>query len=161
MLESLFNNATDLEACNLIEKRLQHRCFRVNIAKLKKNSFKEHLRWLISYSCNLLRNDFDKNKLFSPLFCGIFNAIFSTFQSHWLLLPLSLKYRNKFTVQTISFLMKTFFSIFCFSSSTFFIYIFSSLFTYFIFNIFSINLHLLQKIDIIETKLVWNSFLIK
>ena len=33
MLESLFNKAADLLACNVIKKRLQHRCFIVNIAK--------------------------------------------------------------------------------------------------------------------------------
>ena len=33
MLESLFNKAAALQACNFIKKRLQHRCFPVNIAK--------------------------------------------------------------------------------------------------------------------------------
>ena len=33
MLESLFNKAADLLACNVIKKRLQNRCFVANIAK--------------------------------------------------------------------------------------------------------------------------------
>ena len=33
VLESLFNKAAGLKACNFIKKRLQHRCFPVNIAK--------------------------------------------------------------------------------------------------------------------------------
>ena len=31
--ESVFNKVADLKACNLIEKRLQYRCFPVNIEK--------------------------------------------------------------------------------------------------------------------------------
>ena len=33
MLKSLFNKVTSLHSCNFIKKRLQQRCFRVNIAK--------------------------------------------------------------------------------------------------------------------------------
>ena len=33
MLESLFNNVAGPQACNVIKKRLQHRCFPVNIEK--------------------------------------------------------------------------------------------------------------------------------
>ena len=33
MLESLFNKVADRKAYNLIKKRLQHRCFPVNIEK--------------------------------------------------------------------------------------------------------------------------------
>ena len=33
MFESLYNKVTDLEACKFIKKRLQRRCFSVNIAK--------------------------------------------------------------------------------------------------------------------------------
>ena len=33
VLESLFHKTAALEACNFIKKRLQHRCFAVNIAK--------------------------------------------------------------------------------------------------------------------------------
>ena len=32
-MESLSNNVVDLKACNVIKKRLQHRCFSENIAK--------------------------------------------------------------------------------------------------------------------------------
>ena len=33
MLETLFNKATGLQACNFMKKRLEYRCFPVNIAK--------------------------------------------------------------------------------------------------------------------------------
>ena len=32
-LQSLFNKTAGLQACNFVEKRLQHKCFPVNIAK--------------------------------------------------------------------------------------------------------------------------------
>ena len=47
MLESLFNKVACQKACNFIKKRLQHRCFPVNIAKFLrtplKKIFEEHL----------------------------------------------------------------------------------------------------------------------
>ena len=47
MLESLFNKVSDLKGGNVIKKRLQHRCFLVNIAKfLRTPFFTEHLRRL-------------------------------------------------------------------------------------------------------------------
>ena len=37
-----------LDSCNFIKKRLQHKCFSVNITKfLRAASFIEHLRWLL------------------------------------------------------------------------------------------------------------------
>ena len=33
VLEYMFNKAADLEVCNFVKKRLQHRCFLVIIAK--------------------------------------------------------------------------------------------------------------------------------
>ena len=46
-LESLFNRAADLQACNLIKKRLKHRCFPVNTAKFLRTAFFiGHLWWL-------------------------------------------------------------------------------------------------------------------
>ena len=45
MVESLFYK---VEACNLIKKRLHHRCFPVKFANsLRTPLFTEHLRWLI------------------------------------------------------------------------------------------------------------------
>ena len=41
MLESLFNKFAGLQAGNFITKRLQHRCFPVNIAKFLKTSILE------------------------------------------------------------------------------------------------------------------------
>ena len=38
----------DLQACKSIKKRLQHKCFPVNIAKILRTAFfMEHLRWLL------------------------------------------------------------------------------------------------------------------
>ena len=37
VLASLFNKVADLRVYNFIKKRLQHRCFPVNIAKFFKN----------------------------------------------------------------------------------------------------------------------------
>ena len=34
VLESLFNEVAGLQTCNVIKKRLQHRCFLVNIANI-------------------------------------------------------------------------------------------------------------------------------
>ena len=48
MLESLFNKVANLKACSFIKKRLQHRCFPVNIAKfLRIAFFIEHFRRLL------------------------------------------------------------------------------------------------------------------
>ena len=33
MLESVFNKVVGLKACNFIKKRLQHRCFPVNVGE--------------------------------------------------------------------------------------------------------------------------------
>ena len=53
MLESLFSEVAELKVCNLIKKRLQHRCFPVNIVKFLRTPFStEHLRWLLLYVSN-------------------------------------------------------------------------------------------------------------
>ena len=83
MLESLFNNATDLEACNLIEKRLQHRCFRVNIAKFKK----------ICYVMTLIKTNYFLH--YFAEFSMQFSVLFKATDYYYLY---QLKYRNKFTV---------------------------------------------------------------
>ena len=47
-LESLFSKVADLKVCNRIKKRLQYRCFPINMAKfLRPAFFIEHLRSLI------------------------------------------------------------------------------------------------------------------
>ena len=47
-LKSLFNKVADLQACKFIKKRLQLRCFPLNIAKFLRTAFLiEHLRWLL------------------------------------------------------------------------------------------------------------------
>ena len=48
VLESFFNKVGSLESCNLLKKRLQHRCFLVNIAKFLRTTISiKHLRWLL------------------------------------------------------------------------------------------------------------------
>ena len=49
VLESVFSKVASMKACNFIKKRLQHRCFSVNIKLFKKISIKEHQRWLLLY----------------------------------------------------------------------------------------------------------------
>ena len=45
LLQSLFNKVAGLQTCNFITKRLQHRCFPVNIVKfLRKPILKNNLR---------------------------------------------------------------------------------------------------------------------
>ena len=39
VLESLFNNVAGLQTCNFIKKRLQRRCFSVNIVKFLRTAF--------------------------------------------------------------------------------------------------------------------------
>ena len=39
VLESLFNKVVGLTVCNFIKKKLQHRCFPVNIAKFFRTGF--------------------------------------------------------------------------------------------------------------------------
>ena len=48
VLKSLFNKVAGIQACNSAKKKLQHRCFPVNIAKFLRTAFfTEHLRWLL------------------------------------------------------------------------------------------------------------------
>ena len=48
MLESLLNKVAHMKACSFIKKRLQRRCFHVNIAKFLITAFFiKHLRWLL------------------------------------------------------------------------------------------------------------------
>ena len=48
MLESLFNNAADLKACNSIKERLQDSCFSVKLPKfLKAPFFTAEFQWLL------------------------------------------------------------------------------------------------------------------
>ena len=49
VLEPFFNKVADLQAYSLINKKLQHRCFAVNIAEIFKNTyFEEHLTTVAS-----------------------------------------------------------------------------------------------------------------
>ena len=52
VLESLFNKVGGLKTWNFIIKRLQRRCFPVNIAKFLRAFFMEHLQWLLQSTDN-------------------------------------------------------------------------------------------------------------
>ena len=68
VLESLLNKFADLRACIFIKKRLQHRCFPVNIAKfLRATFFIEHLWWLLLYLLNQKFVSIKKKKDFQIL----------------------------------------------------------------------------------------------
>ena len=44
----VFNRVTGLKACNIVKNKLQHRCFRVNIAKFLKTAIlTENLWWIL------------------------------------------------------------------------------------------------------------------
>ena len=50
VLKSLFNKVAGLQACNFTKKRLQHRCFPVNIVKfLRTPILKNICEWLLLY----------------------------------------------------------------------------------------------------------------
>ena len=49
VFESLFNKVADLKACNFIKKRLQYRCFPVNIGKLLRTPvLKKNMRIILT-----------------------------------------------------------------------------------------------------------------
>ena len=77
MLEPLFNEVLDLKDCNFIKKRLQHRCFPVNIEKFTKTVFSmKHFRQLL-----LLRLQ-PQIPLFNPC-AGEYTASFPKYLTHW------------------------------------------------------------------------------
>ena len=60
VLESLFNKVTGLQGHNFTKKRLQHRCFPVNIANFKNTYFEKHLRTAASDSSYILHRKLNK-----------------------------------------------------------------------------------------------------
>ena len=53
MLESFFNKVSGLQACIFIKKRLQRKCFPVNIAKFLRTSILKYIfERLLLYFCN-------------------------------------------------------------------------------------------------------------
>ena len=65
-LESFFNKAAGFQACNFIKKRLQHRCFAVNIAKFLgtpflKNIYQRLLGLFAFKTKTMLNNELNKN----------------------------------------------------------------------------------------------------
>ena len=62
MLKLLFNKVAGFKASNFVNKRLQHRCFPVNITKFLRTSFlTEHLGWLI---LKLIMNEIVSHSIF-------------------------------------------------------------------------------------------------
>ena len=50
VLEPLFNKVAGLQACNFIKKRLQHKCFPANVAKILRTAFSiEQHHWLLLF----------------------------------------------------------------------------------------------------------------
>ena len=73
VLETLLNKVTDFQACNFIEKRLQHRFFPVYIVKflrkhIVENIFDRLLLWLSSFKVTL-----HELEIFSPISFEGFN----------------------------------------------------------------------------------------
>ena len=67
MLKSIFNKVATLKACYIIKKRLQHRCFPVNIAKFLRTSILKNI-------CEQLRlgtSNFTKNEILFQAFSTI------------------------------------------------------------------------------------------
>ena len=71
----------------LLEKRLRHRCFPVNLAKLLRTPpfFMEHLWWQLVEVCNFTRKEI-LAQVFSCDFCEMFKNIFFIEHFRWLLL---------------------------------------------------------------------------
>ena len=88
---SFFNKVTDLKVCNFIKKRLQHRCFPVNILEFSRSTFFIEYLWSLvaaSVSCSL----FLTQKLWLSWWYSQSSAIIS--QVHWsFLLRQQLRYR--------------------------------------------------------------------
>ena len=57
VLGSIFNKVAGLKDCNVIKKRLQHRCLRVKFSKLlRRTFFIEHLRWMLLNEIHVDKN---------------------------------------------------------------------------------------------------------
>ena len=91
MLESLFNRVAALKACNFIKKRLQHRCFPVNITKfLRTRFFIEHF-WRL----------FLKKKIIIPAL-GLTHTFEHPFLQHFALPKHSKSFSHSLTATTPS-----------------------------------------------------------
>ena len=79
VLESIFKKVPDLQTCNFIKKRPQHRCFPVNIAKFL-------IQPILKNICKqLLFNFFNGTLLHGPksLRSSLYDSIRLQGQSHW------------------------------------------------------------------------------
>ena len=98
MLEFLSNKVTGLKAGNFIKKRLQHRCFPVNIGKLLRTDFFiEHHRWLllseltVQYWASVSTNKSSSSDQSMFFTCSLLNVYFNDVQlDRWLHLSSSL-----------------------------------------------------------------------
>ena len=81
MLESLFNKVAGLQCCNFIKKRLQHRCFPVNIAKFLRtailnNICERQLLYLTDFSEQLVFREAISQSSLSNIFISNFYFTF-------------------------------------------------------------------------------------
>ena len=75
MLESLFNKVSCLKACNFIKKRLQHRCFSLNIAKSLRTPFLKNIRKRLLLDECLIEIDSRSTSFTERLSHDLFNKI--------------------------------------------------------------------------------------
>ena len=68
-LESVFNKVAGLKACNFIQKRLQHKCFPVNIAKVLKTPILKNICKQLLLTCGVL---YEKQQV---CFCFLFFSL--------------------------------------------------------------------------------------
>ena len=66
------NKVTGLQACNFIEKELQHRCFRVKFTKFSRTSFfTEQVRWRLLKTIKMAIQNFLRKVRFYVVFYKI------------------------------------------------------------------------------------------
>ena len=123
MSESLLDKVVGIQACNFIKKRLQHRCFSVNIVKFLRTS-KNHLQKTASVNSRIaifqesLALSFKRNVLTSGI-CNLGELVQQTqvqTESRGFYLPSSpefSKFRAENTCFVFSNLRSFYFSLFC------------------------------------------------
>ena len=77
MFETLLNKVVGLKTNSFVKKRLQHRCFPLNIARFFNNSFfKKHLRKATSGTFTNFAKFTGKNTCFGGFFSSAFGPLF-------------------------------------------------------------------------------------
>ena len=88
-----FNKVAGLQACNFIKKRLQRKCFPLNIAKSLRTAFKEHLWWILNKNHCIISTSPNKHNNLSPSF-----DVYS-----WQRVPNSLLYESPYIIACCPF----------------------------------------------------------